>query len=946
MIEKMLLLRVAGPMDKLGNILLRLCLGADIHLENAADALGRAEGYIPVSGESPFTAVTESIRAISDAAGDPIDDRELTSALTAGKEASDEYVRALHKCLEDAEDNFDQNDINVFLSGLKPRLDEYIKKISALDTSTAELNHSLDLSTHFSALDIDIAAVRRELKTIKKRENMSATFGLMPKDSAVKLYLLNAEDKFFFKAFARDESRVWGIRCASDENAAEARAVFDTLGFERFPLPSSPEAINKTIAADSRRLADIKRERESITEFWSDNRRSLTRDLSMLLDLERIWKLRSYAAVKDGLFHIVGWIRAKTKKDVTDILKNETGVEYFIRKPEEIAKANAAEPFPFEENINDIEYLARETNADLGSGKLFNILGTERDLTPEYTEQFSAYLGGGGIGRSGEELIPPALRGEIRVHANERRSIHDERRELKKKISRLSHFLALGVNIEDVTGTKYIKAAFGRLPRKAAEEILANDNREFEFEIYSSDDRTSWCIWAALTDKAEAVADRFDALYFKKYDFSGITGTPREAIARLEEELKALDERSSSLSDFWNANEHNILMSYSILLDLQKLWNARGSVRKKNDRFIFAGNVPKADKREMTKLLETFGGFDASEDAAAANPAATPPTRLRNLRLFSPYEYFVGMYGMPSYGSVDITPFVAVTYTLLFGTMFGDLGQGAVLILIGVFMWLKKKMALGKILIPCGAASMVGGLVFGSVFGYEELLDPLYHAVGMAGKPVSVMESINGVLVFAIFTGIALVCLSILLNIFTALRERRFGAAVFGTNGVAGLALYVCGVSLVYDFMAKKTLIPGRIAIPVMAVCAVILFLQEWIIGLIDRREFRIHGSVSDFIMQNFFELIEYVLSYFSNTVSFLRVGAFVLVHAGMMMVVFSLAGESRNVFVIILGNILVIALEGLLSGIQALRLEYYEMFSRCYTGGGKEFESISTKIG
>ena len=99
-----------------------------------------------------------------------------------------------------------------------------------------------------------------------------------------------------------------------------------------------------------------------------------------------------------------------------------------------------------------------------------------------------------------------------------------------------------------------------------------------------------------------------------------------------------------------------------------------------------------------------------------------------------------------------------------------------------------------------------------------------------------------------------------------------------------------------------------------------------------------------DFILQNIFELLEYVLSYLSNTVSFLRVGAFVLVHAGMMMVVFSLAGESKNIFVIILGNILVIALEGLLTGIQALRLEYYEMFSRFYNGDGKPFSPFTSK--
>ena len=99
-----------------------------------------------------------------------------------------------------------------------------------------------------------------------------------------------------------------------------------------------------------------------------------------------------------------------------------------------------------------------------------------------------------------------------------------------------------------------------------------------------------------------------------------------------------------------------------------------------------------------------------------------------------------------------------------------------------------------------------------------------------------------------------------------------------------------------------------------------------------------------DFILQNFFECIEYVLSYFSNTLSFLRVGAFVIVHASMMMVVFTLAGDTssvKGIIVVILGNILIIALEGLLSGIQGLRLELYEMFSRFFEGNGKPFNAI-----
>ena len=94
--------------------------------------------------------------------------------------------------------------------------------------------------------------------------------------------------------------------------------------------------------------------------------------------------------------------------------------------------------------------------------------------------------------------------------------------------------------------------------------------------------------------------------------------------------------------------------------------------------------------------------------------------------------------------------------------------------------------------------------------------------------------------------------------------------------------------------------------------------------------------------MQNVFELLESVLSYLSNTISFLRVGAFVIVHASMMMVVFTMAGEPANLIVVVLGNGVVIALEALLSAIQGIRLEFYEMFSRFYTGGGSKFEAMN----
>ena len=116
-----------------------------------------------------------------------------------------------------------------------------------------------------------------------------------------------------------------------------------------------------------------------------------------------------------------------------------------------------------------------------------------------------------------------------------------------------------------------------------------------------------------------------------------------------------------------------------------------------------------------------------------------------------------------------------------------------------------------------------------------------------------------------------------------------------------------------------------------------------------DKKEkFKPEGSTAEYVMQSFFELFEAVISYITNTVSFLRVGAFVIVHVGMMTVFFTLAEMMPNVVLywvmVVFGNVFVLAIEGLLVGVQSLRLLFYEMFSRFYSGEGKPYEPA--KIG
>ncbi len=123
---------------------------------------------------------------------------------------------------------------------------------------------------------------------------------------------------------------------------------------------------------------------------------------------------------------------------------------------------------------------------------------------------------------------------------------------------------------------------------------------------------------------------------------------------------------------------------------------------------------------------------------------------------------------------------------------------------------------------------------------------------------------------------------------------------------------------------------------------------KEPLASLLEKKGVRIEGGIGMYLVQMFFEMFEVLLSFFSNTLSFVRVGAFAVSHAAMMEVVLMLAGFENggggNWLVVVLGNLFVCAMEGLIVGIQVLRLEYYELFSRYYKGTGREFKPYQLK--
>ena len=99
-----------------------------------------------------------------------------------------------------------------------------------------------------------------------------------------------------------------------------------------------------------------------------------------------------------------------------------------------------------------------------------------------------------------------------------------------------------------------------------------------------------------------------------------------------------------------------------------------------------------------------------------------PPTKLKNPKLFKPFEMYVKMYGLPAYGEMDPTWFVAITYSFIFGAMFGDAGQGLCLLIGGFLLYKFKKIDLAAIISCAGFFSTIFGFLYGSFFGFEDVL--------------------------------------------------------------------------------------------------------------------------------------------------------------------------------------------------------------------------------
>ena len=567
---------------------------------------------------------------------------------------------------------------------------------------------------------------------------------------------------------------------------------------------------------------------------------------------------------------------------------------------------------------------------------------------------------GGSISLEKAVAVIRELDGRLKELTARRDELADQRNELQESRDRVAPFIGLNYNVKDILKFQFIKFRFGRISREYYEKFSAFVYDTIDAVMFKCEEETDY-VWVVYF-VPQKLADKIDAIYasmhFERcYLPDEYEGTPVEAghvlDSRIRERQSQIDQIEREIQEYVSSRKEeltaawNRISSFSTNYDVRKL--AALTKHDNHNFYILCGWMTEGDAKSLQKEVEndedTFCIIEDDHD----NIMSSPPTKMKNPGLFKPFEMFVEMYGLPSYTELDPTIIIAVTYSVLFGFMFGDAGQGLCLLIGGYLLYRFKKLRLAGIISCCGVFSVIFGLLFGSVFGFEDLLEPVWLRPQQAMTDLPFIGRLNTVFVVAIAIGMGIILMCMVFNIINSLRSHDVERTYFDTNGVAGLVFYFALASVVVLFMTGKPLPAAFILVVMFVIPLLIIFFKEPLTAFVEKKSEGIEGGVGMFITQGIFELFEVLLSYFSNTLSFVRVGAFAVSHAAMMQVVLMLAGAeaggSVNWGIVIGGNLFVCGMEGLIVGIQVLRLEYYELFSRFYRGSGRGLEPYGKAV-
>ncbi|MDD3673219.1 MAG: V-type ATPase 116kDa subunit family protein [Synergistaceae bacterium] len=504
----------------------------------------------------------------------------------------------------------------------------------------------------------------------------------------------------------------------------------------------------------------------------------------------------------------------------------------------------------------------------------------------------------------------------------------------------------------ELAGGSFLVPFFGRLSNENYQRLTESSE---ESPIATNEltviNGNTWVIVLTVKGYEESTRKLLEAVYFKEFSLKDIASQLKGADPltlvnkRIANHQRAIKGLAKAAKDMLREQRSEYELLYSQLYTMQRVYDVCKGRGEVSGMFVLSGWIPADTLAGIRKTVEEEAPMTTvmvEETKDISYSGIRIPTLLQNNPVFRAFQDIVSMYSLPSYGEIDPSPIVAISFILFFGFMFGDIGHGLMIFLGAMFMVKRgmMKRSFGQVIKSAAVSSMVFGVLYGSVFGMEDIIPALW---------LSPMHDTNKLLVIAICLGVFMISLGLVLNMIKQYRARDFGRLLFDGQGMAGLMLYWTMAALAAIYMTG-TKIP-EIAADIMWAGIGVLMLLMIFRDILARYLLHQKGEGESAVL-NIFEIMHHLMSFVSNTASFVRLAAFALNHVGLSMAVIMLSemvhslpgGIVMKGIILVIGNVVIVCLEGLIVFIQTLRLEYYEFFGKFYKGGGSEFKPVGWK--
>ena len=516
------------------------------------------------------------------------------------------------------------------------------------------------------------------------------------------------------------------------------------------------------------------------------------------------------------------------------------------------------------------------------------------------------------------------------------RRLHDEYHRTAQLLRALDQFMDISIDLALLQKkSALLDVRVGTLPRaniRRFEEALGLAGY-VAIRFFTGEEHVHLII-AGAAGQAHEIERVLQAAGWRTMDVPAeFHGRPNEVRRELSERMVRLNQQQAQEEERRRAElaqeklREHLLDATHILARAAPYAELAGLMRGRGSLATVSGWVPSSQLPSLKQMLaESFGDrFVLHVRDPRADERLRVPSAIRHHRWLQPFARLVLNYGVPRYGEIDPTVLFAVSFVLMFGMMFGDVGQGACLALAGIL--LRRRLGqYAALAIAVGISSTVFGLLYGSVFGYEHILPALWMS------PLSDPMRMLGV---ALGWGIGFILLATLLTIRNRIADGRLREALLDGHGAAGLLLYLGMLSGAWRYATAGELGMG----PMLAVCAALaaMFTHSW--------QYNRGIATGERLLIALMEGFESIMAYISNTLSFLRLAAFSLNHVALSIAIFTVANMLQSAgywATVVLGNLFILVLEGAIVAIQTLRLEYYEGFSRFFGGDGRAFRPLT----